>query len=367
MMGEAELDVLPRWVVAPELDAGSIDPLGDQAESDRLADQILPGLTVQTRRARYLSFLAWAHLRLEREAQATDRWEVALAVGERRRQLAGRHVCRFLGRDKAAALELKDGEPLPKRLHQQTARIQYAGLYQSCGLVDAKEEATELAEELAGLFAKRVPARLPGTAKACDRMPCLSFEGESARREKAGLARALLEESTDAEQRRKTLQAVTLTMLKRTPAAMLARFLDPRWRRRAGAGRLLHEAACHELVAYPLKLMFLALYRSQGAFRAAVPPRPRFAPFEIDPREPSALMAGIVAHLRRAERLGLVTPKVGVRTLKEHVLEKHLAAKGDGAWVSQDWRLVRPGLANALPAAANFRLAAFASLLRDCE
>ncbi|MBI4524537.1 MAG: hypothetical protein HY695_12085 [Deltaproteobacteria bacterium] len=52
--------LLPRWLEPERLPPSSRDPLGLQAYAERLANALLPGLTVFTTRAGYYGFLAWA-------------------------------------------------------------------------------------------------------------------------------------------------------------------------------------------------------------------------------------------------------------------------------------------------------------------
>jgi hypothetical protein len=52
--------LLPRWLEPFRLPPSSRDPLGLQAHAERLANELLPGLTVFTSRIGYYGFLAWA-------------------------------------------------------------------------------------------------------------------------------------------------------------------------------------------------------------------------------------------------------------------------------------------------------------------
>lgn len=60
MLTETIDAVFPSWLVRLDTSPTSRDPLGLAAQAGRHADAILPGLTVFTSRARYLSFLCWA-------------------------------------------------------------------------------------------------------------------------------------------------------------------------------------------------------------------------------------------------------------------------------------------------------------------
>jgi hypothetical protein len=51
---------LPSWVETDPLRGRAVDALGLQATADRIADEILPDLSVLTNRARYFAVLAWA-------------------------------------------------------------------------------------------------------------------------------------------------------------------------------------------------------------------------------------------------------------------------------------------------------------------
>lgn len=50
---------LPKWMVTDALSPSSRDPLGLQADAERLANRLLPGLTVFTNRIGYFFFLSW--------------------------------------------------------------------------------------------------------------------------------------------------------------------------------------------------------------------------------------------------------------------------------------------------------------------
>jgi len=60
MLSESEKKWLPKWLVSEALPPSSRDPLGLQANAERLANQLLPGLTVFTNRVGYFFFLVWA-------------------------------------------------------------------------------------------------------------------------------------------------------------------------------------------------------------------------------------------------------------------------------------------------------------------
>jgi hypothetical protein len=163
----------PRWVEAPPSEPGSIDPLGYRAQADRIAEGMLPGLTIATTRARYLSFLCWAKQECDGRETEIDRWEVAMAVGEWRRHKAN-HTHSYLGSQTLDRLQLASGDAVPRRLNQQTARVIYAGLLPSCGLEDDNGKLTERGLRLAAEYGKAVPvSSCPRIVWRCDQMPCL--------------------------------------------------------------------------------------------------------------------------------------------------------------------------------------------------
>jgi hypothetical protein len=90
------------------LRARATDSLGLQAAADRLADRLLPGLSVLTTRARYFTFLTWARDVGGREYQERNihRLEVALALVEAslsERDADHAEACRFVGRETSRA------------------------------------------------------------------------------------------------------------------------------------------------------------------------------------------------------------------------------------------------------------------------
>src|SRR5579862_1996916 len=149
---------LPQWVDPPPSEPGSIDPLGYLAPSDRLAEALLPGMTVLTLRARYLSFLCWAIRETGNDAQQIDRWEVALSLGEHLRHQNG--TCGRGGYLGSRILSSWHGRDIPRRLHVQTARILYAGLLRSSGLLDAHGSLTDLGTKVASAFGAHIPRSL---------------------------------------------------------------------------------------------------------------------------------------------------------------------------------------------------------------
>ncbi len=106
----------PSWVEPSPDEPGSTDPLGYQAEADRIAEELLPGVTVQTRRARYLSFLCWAMDHTGNKPAEIDRWEIALSTGEYLRPKCNA-TCSYLGSLLLKQRNHAPGDRVPVRLH----------------------------------------------------------------------------------------------------------------------------------------------------------------------------------------------------------------------------------------------------------
>jgi hypothetical protein len=97
-------EILPSWVEVDPLKSRAIDPLGLQIISGRLADRLLPGLSVLTTRARYFSFLCWARAKTGTvvDERKIHQCEVELALVEARlsaNDSEHKNECRFVGRD----------------------------------------------------------------------------------------------------------------------------------------------------------------------------------------------------------------------------------------------------------------------------
>lgn len=358
---------LPFWVEPSPTEPGSIDPLGYLAQSDRIAEQLLPGVTVQTSRARYLSFLCWAIQKTGDDPNAIDRWEVALSVGEHRRHGNGEaELCKFFGSRLLKQRQLEDKDPLPKRLHVQTARLLYSGLLRSCGLYDGPAVLSELGKKLAEDFGRHMPRSLPSKVGRCDVMPCLS---NISMREEKYLCDGLLQANADAERRAYSFSEIGRRAWKGVrnegAAWLLAQYIKSPGRNASAPAVYLHEGAKLELQALPLTRLFLLLYQSRGKIRGQLRPG-SFRAFQIG-ASTEHLLADLAAHLRRAQALGEETPPLTLAGLKRWVLTRHRQeAKPEAPWVDENWHVLRPGLQPQHPPGIHgYRLEAFSSLMAD--
>jgi len=345
-------------------------------EADAIADRLLPGVTVVTTRARYLSFLAWAISENGDNPSVIDRWEVALSYGERLYHGYDSASCKYLGM-RLTGQKYNDGrmEPndaVPNRLHKLTAYRIYRGLAGSCGLVDEDGELTDNGQKLAGYFRKFVPSTKPARVKYCERMPCLS---EISRKEIRLLRQVLLKEGGDAEQRRATYRQVGATQWREvfresSPRSLLYQYLKTDRQTDTQVVADLKAAAKLELEAFPLTALFLYFYEKNGSIPRAKSVRFRGV-FIVRPNPPE-LFSDVLGHLRRLAQLGGKTHPLNIAALRSAVMERHLEAKVDAPWVSQgsggSWKVLRHGLAPSGGARLHaYRLAAFSSLLKDVE
>jgi hypothetical protein len=180
---DADLEaLLPRWLEPNRLPPGSRDPLGFQSHAERIANELLPGLTVFTSRIGYYGLVAWAVRKLNDEPaprgltrrEAFHRLERTLALCEFIKHGPDDKSCRLLGqRSKTQILSsaVRDRFPVPKRIlkNQEAAgafRL-YSTSLESTGFATSTPELaadellpfklTDLGHGLADEFKKRVP------------------------------------------------------------------------------------------------------------------------------------------------------------------------------------------------------------------
>lgn len=308
----------PSWVEPPPTEPGSIDPLGYLAPAERIAEQLLPGVTVATRRIRYLSFLCWATRETGGDARKIDQWEVALSVGEHLRHGSEESECSYLGSRLAQQRDFEPGEPLPKHLQVQTSRLLYSGLLRSCSLCDESGELTDMGERIANEFDKDMPGSRPRQVFRCRAMPCLS---DMRTYERRWLREAILESNDESILRRATFRELGIRALRGVERKGASWVLSAYLRRDRTDGnataRLLHEAAKLELQSMPLTRLFLYLYQHGGRIRGSIPRQSPFRSYQV--REDSSMMlADVAAHLRKASSLGMhilpdALPKIRTR------------------------------------------------------
>ncbi|MBI1901345.1 MAG: hypothetical protein HYS13_09580 [Planctomycetia bacterium] len=182
--------VLPSWVELDPLKSRAIDPLGLQAVADRLADRLLPGLSVLTTRARYFSFLCWARERTGTTVneQEIHRLEVALALTESllsESDPEGHGDCSFVGKRNIEAIRRdRDASNVlaldPRMIYKVPVWRAYRASMVQLGLLEDAQRATltAIGNDLARAFQKSVRMRGRGR-KALPAGACLSRVHES--------------------------------------------------------------------------------------------------------------------------------------------------------------------------------------------
>jgi hypothetical protein len=152
--------LVPAWVEPDPLRGRAVDALGLQATADAIADELLPGLSVLTIRARYFSMIAWARGACAKQVDENliHRLEVALAVreaslhprdgvGERCRFVGSRHF----GRGPQPPPSDPPGDP--SDVFRTPVWRGYRASMQSLGFLDDSYALTDEGAELAKSFA----------------------------------------------------------------------------------------------------------------------------------------------------------------------------------------------------------------------
>lgn len=234
--------LLPRWLEPLKLPPSSRDPLGLQAHAERLANELLPGVTVFTSRIGYYGFLTWAIQFVNGQTCPTgesrlnrlQRLERALALCEFTHHGAEDNSCTLLGqRSKTQVLQSAQGDhfKVPTRiLKNQTSAGAYRLYYTSMQSMGFAEEASDLAAEdllplqltqlgqkLAHGFNQRLPDEFGefglsddsldrDTIRSWGKQFCFTHLGGRGRYREPFLDGFLLGNSPDAEKRYRTVQ-----------------------------------------------------------------------------------------------------------------------------------------------------------------
>lgn len=135
--------IIPSWVEADPAREVAVDALGLSWQADQLADELLPDLSVLTRRARYLSFFSWA---VSKAAAATNpehtihRLEAELALYEAKLHDGDPERCQgVVGRIPAQSYLRHSGGAAPARpeaLYKSMAFRAYRSLLRATSLLE---------------------------------------------------------------------------------------------------------------------------------------------------------------------------------------------------------------------------------------
>lgn len=415
------IGVLPNWVEADPLRSRATDALGLQVVADRLADRLLPGLSVLTNRARYFTFLCWARncTGTDHDEHTIHRWEVALALAEA--QLSNRDQehekdCRFVGSRNAKRYVGHLPPSDPRNVYKVPAWRAYRASMIALGLVQDTPRfgLSDEGKEAARLF--RVAVRPQGTpARPLPDSACLSQVSRSERkllRYLLGISRRgrLDSDAGDARTRRARFAREVRKIFWRdglSPETVLPRYEEVRARALDEPAATLREAAIWERLSLGLNVIFAVWLRSIEAGRPSTVARDlakllsigtRSAPLaEVDLSDQEAALAKAVSCLRQAVRrradladrgvaltgdewfelaCHLVSadhlPRNRAHDTVERLLQKHLEAKGDEAWVrghGSALELARdPATGWAVPSRVRlhgYRMGAFDNIARD--
>jgi hypothetical protein len=234
--------LLPRWLEPLKLPPSSRDPLGLQAPAERLANELLPGLTVFTSRIGYHGFLAWAVQCVndrpcpdhQTRQERLHRLERALVLCEFVYHGLGDDSCRLFGqRSKTQVLQGAEGDRyrVPKRILKNQASAGAYRLYftslQSLGIALETPELgaegllpltlTDLGRRLARSFRLRLDDKFPDfalgdspldrdTIRAWGKDLCFSRLGGLDRYRDPFLEGFLLGNGAEAEKRYRTVE-----------------------------------------------------------------------------------------------------------------------------------------------------------------
>ena len=179
-MADRELrQSMPSWVEADPLRGRAVDALGLQGTADRIADDILPDLSVLTNRARYFAMLAWAR-KLCGNSANEDRihsLEVALAIREwlihgKATDEGDQERCRYVGSRNLAGLQLTSPPKNPRDAYRVPVWRAYRASMRGLGLLDRDDALTDEGSALARRFVascrpKDASGRTPLPEGAC--------------------------------------------------------------------------------------------------------------------------------------------------------------------------------------------------------
>lgn len=150
---------MPSWVEPDPLRSRAIDALGLQTTADRIADDLVPGLSVLTTRARYFTVLSWARRACgpQHDEARIHRLEVALAIREAatsRSTPEHADTCRYVGsRNLARRTEFAGSVPKdPRRVYRVPAWRAYRASMESLGLLDGHYGLTDDGDRAARAF-----------------------------------------------------------------------------------------------------------------------------------------------------------------------------------------------------------------------
>jgi hypothetical protein len=383
-----------HWVVPDPDQERAVDPLGLGAQADRIADWLMPGVSVQTRRARYVSFFCWAVRRTQSERHqlgAIHRLEAELACEEAKAHgTDGPQQCPdIVGRQRALRYLLAHEGVFPRRpeaLYKNMAFAAYRPLMKAIGLLapGRKLQLTSDGNRLA-IEHQRSRGRRPR---------CLSniSAGERTRlRLLFGLDfRKQPHDPSASARRRATFVELHRFLERGLSSTEILESYSENPNKASPQAYALHHAFAWETLSLGLTLAF-AMVLERGSLRPiarrirdALSGALRFPGLRSFAPSDEAAGEGVIALLRRAHRLRAsalrldpypyalaerLVVKRDVDGFLSGLLERHRQTKPGDAWVANERGVLRV-LApkknlDLLPRPRTYRLDAFAQLLRD--
>ncbi|MEO7732161.1 MAG: hypothetical protein ABIY55_14395 [Kofleriaceae bacterium] len=412
--------LLPSWVEPDPLRGRALDALGLQATADQIADVLLPGISVLTKRARYYAMLAWARRACGTRAdeEAIHALEVALAVREARlhpRESAAAssasELCRFVGARNLPRAPMQEPLSAPPRHPADAFRVPvwrgYRASMQNLGLLDDGYALTDEGIALAKRYAAAC-GRLDTTGRTM--LPASACLSRMSRREgqlleaQLGVWRKgkLAVDDRSAPSRRGATERELRVLVdgRLSVSRVLLKYETSVSRTPSHAAAALREAAAWERLSVGLHAIFLLWLRHLehphetkrllvAARKTRATKRRAFDAISVgDHTAAHAVQSVRVALALRARleprgalphcdpsafELGeAIVGDVHLDEVFTRLASRHLAAKGDDAWirpVGRGWELARDAddkwAPPTLATLHGYRLNAFGSLLDD--
>lgn len=167
---------LPSWVEADPLRGRAVDALGLQATADRIADEILPDLSVLTNRARYFAMLSWARKTCGKRVDESriHALEVSLAVREwlihgKATEEDNQERCRYVGSRNLAGLRLTAPPPDARDAYRVPVWRAYRASMRGLGLLDRDDALTDEGLGLARRFVASADRKTQAARRCCRR------------------------------------------------------------------------------------------------------------------------------------------------------------------------------------------------------
>lgn len=276
------------------------------AEADRIANLLLPQLSVLTRRARYFSFFCWAVRESDGDFAKLHRLEATLAVEEAKRHADGdnEETCPgVVGRSRAKRyLETHQGKSpaRPERLSKNTAFALYRPTLRSLGLLShvRRPTLTEEGGRLASLF-----ARARGRRHCC--LSEMSSGEKSVIKRLLGLDGRQGDNLAESPARRRDTKNEVGAKLRFGNSTSVLDHFGRLQVHRSEVSRQLHRAYVWELLSCGLMLAFTRLHLQKSLAKTATELRralgtiARTPPLQSFPANANKWAVQLVALLRR--------------------------------------------------------------------